>query len=113
MRSGENDNVEIRRREKGFADDFYTSWVWRRCAEDYKKKVGGLCERCRRKGEIAIAEQVHHKIRLTPENINKPEITLNWANLEALCLDCHKKEHRKKKRWTVDEDGNVTAQDPP
>ena len=105
--------MEIREREKGFADDFYTSWVWRRCAEDYKKKVGGLCERCRRKGEIAIAEQVHHKIRLTPENINKPEITLNWANLEALCLDCHKKEHRKQKRWTVDDDGNVTATDPP
>ena len=36
---------------------------------------------------------VHHKIALTPENINDPNITLNWENLELLCQDCHNKEH--------------------
>lgn len=24
---------------------------------------------------------------------NNPEITLNWNNLEALCLECHNREH--------------------
>ena len=113
MRSGENDSVGIRGREKTFADDFYTSAAWTRCARGYRRSVGGLCERCRKRGLIVPAEEVHHKIHLTPENINRPEIALNWRNLEALCKACHMKEHRKQKRWTVDEDGNVTAQDPP
>lgn len=36
---------------------------------------------------------VHHKTELTPENINDPEITLGWRNLELLCLECHNKAH--------------------
>ena len=56
---------------------------------------------------------MHHKIKLTPENINRPEVALNWRNLIALCKDCHLKEHRKEKRWTIDADGVVTLKDPP
>ena len=59
------------------------------------------------------ADEVHHKIHLTPENINRPEVALNWRNLIALCKDCHLKEHRKEKRWKVDDDGNVQLMDPP
>ena len=113
MRHEENDSVEIRGKEKGFADDFYTSAAWTRCARGYRRSVGGLCERCRKRGLVVPAEEVHHKIHLTPENINKPEIALNWRNLEALCKDCHMQQHRKQKRWTVDEEGNVTPTDPP
>lgn len=105
------DNVQKKR--KGFADSFYVSPEWIRCARGYRASVGGLCERCRERGLIVPAEEVHHKIHLTPENINRPEIALNWQNLIALCKDCHMKEHRKQKRWKVDEDGNVTAQGPP
>jgi 5-methylcytosine-specific restriction endonuclease McrA len=36
---------------------------------------------------------VHHKKHLTPDNIWDPDITLDWKNLEALCIDCHNKEH--------------------
>ena len=100
-------------REKGFADVFYSSQPWRKCAASYRRSVGNLCERCRKNGLIVPAEEVHHKIHLTPENINRPEVALNWANLVALCKDCHRKEHRKQKRWTVDSDGNVTPEDPP
>lgn len=75
--------------------------------------MGGLCERCRDRGLIVPCEEVHHKIKLTPENINRPEVALNWANLVALCKDCHMEVHRKQKRWTVDADGNVTPRDPP
>lgn len=48
----------------------------------------GICERCG-----APARIVHHREYITPENINDPDITLNWDNLEALCQDCHNKEH--------------------
>ena len=41
------------------------------------------------------------------------QVALNWRNLIALCKDCHMKEHRKEKRWEVDENGNVTPKDPP
>ena len=72
-----------------------------------------MCEECKKRGLIVPADEVHHKIKLTPENINRPEIALNWSNLVALCKDCHLKIHRKKKRWSVDENGVVTLRDPP
>ena len=111
MKMPYSDIVEEKR--KGFADEFYASARWKACARGYRRSVGGLCERCRKKGKITPAEEVHHKIKLTPENINKPEIALSWRNLIALCKDCHLKEHRKEKRWKVDADGNVTLEDPP
>ena len=105
--------MDIRGKGKGFADAFYVSRPWIRCARGYRRSVGGLCEECKKHGKITPAEEVHHKIKLTPENINRPEITLNWRNLIALCKDCHMKMHRSPKRWTVDENGNVSPQDPP
>ena len=105
--------MEIQQREKTFADEFYSSRPWRRCAAGYKRSVGDLCEECRKRGLIVPADEVHHKIHLTPENINRPEIAMNWRNLIALCKDCHMKAHRKEKRWSVDENGLVTPKDPP
>ena len=113
MKRGNNDNMDIRGKEKGFADDFYSSTAWVRSARGYRILVGGLCERCKCRGLIVPAEEVHHKIHLTPENINRPEIALNWRNLIALCKDCHMEMHRKEKRWKVDENGNVTPQESP
>lgn len=46
---------------------------------------------CRRCG--AAGSEVHHKIYLTPENINDPKVTLNPENLELLCRSCHQNEH--------------------
>jgi len=85
-----------------FAHDFYVSWAWIKCARAYKRSVNGLCERCRKVGLIVPGEEVHHKIRLTPENINDPKIALNWDNLECLCKACHMAEHDEK-RWRADE----------
>lgn len=92
--------------EKEFAYEFYKSWPWRKCRESYLASVGSLCERCLAKGLIVPATQVHHKIKLTPENMDDPAITLNHDNLEALCMDCHQAEH-KHIRWRCDEDGKV------
>ena len=71
-----------------FARAFYNSKEWQRCRAAYIEHVHGLCERCKRPGWI-----VHHKIYLTPENINDPDVSLNFDNLEYLCKDCHNMEH--------------------
>ena len=101
-----------------FAARFYNSPAWRSTRVNYLKKVGGLCERCMKKGLYVPAEIVHHKKWLTPENINDPRITLSFDNLEALCRQCHEEEHAEenslgrqmhsKKRYTVDKFGRVT-----
>ena len=74
------------------------------------KKVGGLCERCLKRGMINPAVVVHHRIHLTPENIRQEEIRTGEQNLEALCWACHEKEHKgRKRRYTIDSKGHVTA----
>lgn len=85
---------------------FYTSRAWRRCRDAYAASVSGLCERCLAKGLIVPGDEVHHKIRLTPENLSNPAIALNWDNLELLCSDCHQEEHRGT-RWRCDAMGRV------
>ena len=91
---------------ESFAKAFYKSWPWIKCARAYKASKGGLCERCWSKGLIVTGEEVHHKKRLTPENLNDPAIALNWDNLELLCRNCHIEEHHRK-RWRADELGHV------
>jgi 5-methylcytosine-specific restriction endonuclease McrA len=73
---------------KPWAESFYKSKAWQQCREAYFICRHGLCERCGRPGKI-----VHHKIYLTPQNINDPDISLNWDNLELVCHDCHNEEH--------------------
>jgi 5-methylcytosine-specific restriction endonuclease McrA len=93
---------------RDFAKTFYKSKAWQQCRASYLKSVGGLCERCLAKGLIKPAVMVHHKTYITPDNINDPNVTLNWNNLEALCQDCHTDEHQPgKKRYKVDEYGRI------
>ncbi len=73
---------------KAFAEKFYKSKAWRKCRDAFFVFKHGLCERCGDPGKI-----VHHRIELTPDNINDPDITLNWELLELTCQDCHNKEH--------------------
>ena len=73
---------------KPFAEKFYHSRAWRKCRNAYYVSQHGLCERCGNAGLI-----VHHIIELTPKNINDPNITLNWNNLELVCQACHNAEH--------------------
>jgi len=82
------------------------SWPWIKCARAFKKAKGGICERCAAKGLIVPGREVHHKIHLTPDNINDPKISLNWDNLELLCKDCHMLEHERV-RYRVDPMGHV------
>ena len=95
---------------KAWAEQFYNSDAWRACREGFSQSKGYLCERCSRPDNPDVAKIAHHKIYLTKENINNPYIALSWDNLEALCQDCHNKEHHRgerKKRYSFDANGNL------
>jgi hypothetical protein len=76
---------------KEWAIKFYDSKSWKDCRKAYIAYVFGLCEECGRAGYI-----LHHKIILTPTNINDPNITLNHNHLEYLCIGCHDTKHYRK-----------------
>ena len=92
-----------------FATSFYKSKQWKKCRKLYAASVGGLCEICWENGVVVPGEIVHHKIHLTPDNIDNPGITLNWDNLQLVCRDCHAKIHRgeQERRYIIDEIGRV------
>lgn len=95
---------------KDFAQGFYKNKAWQRCRDAYTASVGGLCEECLRENKITAGEIVHHKIHLTPDNINDPAVSLNWDNLELVCRSCHLKLHGNRKRYFVDPAGRVIPQ---
>lgn len=79
---------------------FYNSKAWKTTRELYKLEVNGICERCIKASppKVVPGMIVHHKIYLNKQNVNDIDITLNFNNLELLCLDCHNKEHFKTSR---------------
>ena len=97
---------------RDFAISFYHSKAWKQCRKGYiSHRIsidGGMCERCHKE----LGYIVHHKIWLTPQNINDSDITLNWSNLEYVGEKCHSKEHNGKYDITADglefdENGNL------
>ena len=91
-------------------NSFYSSGTWIACRDSYLKYVGGLCERCKKKGSYVPAVIVHHKEHLSPENFDDPSIVYGFDNLEALCLRCHNKEHfgrEIQRRFVIGEHGEV------
>lgn len=96
---------------KDFVENFYNRRAWHMCRASFiSERIeidGGMCQRCHdRPGYI-----VHHIVELTPENWQDPEIALNHANLEFLCLQCHNQEHDvfrpAPRKVFFDDDGNV------
>lgn len=94
---------------KPWAEAFYKSDTWRETSKQYIASVGGMCERCSTDIDPIPAKICHHRIYLTPRNVNDFDIALCWDNLEALCQTCHNREHNggKERRYAFDEDGNV------
>jgi 5-methylcytosine-specific restriction endonuclease McrA len=82
---------------KDFARSFYNSKRWVSTRNAFFKYRHGRCERCNKPGAI-----VHHKIRLTPNNISNPMIAVSFDNLELLCRVCHEKEHRPRENHAED-----------
>lgn len=115
---------------KEFARKFYSSKQWQDCRNGYAAMKGYLCENCLRNGIYKPGVIVHHLEELTPLNIHRPEVTLNYSNLELLCRECHKDIHgtggrwdavnekkrekkRKARRFLVGENGKIFANIPP
>lgn len=96
-----------------FAKAMYASKRWKKCREYIFNKYHGLCAECGRPGL-----EVHHKIFLTPKNINDPAIVYGEDNLVLLCRDCHYTVHTKRREsvsdglW-FDVDGNLINRDAP
>ena len=110
---------------KEYAKKFYSSKRWQDCRNGYAAMRGYLCENCLKHGIYKPGVIVHHVEEITPMNIENPEITLSWSNLELLCRDCHKdihgiggrwdevnarrkEERRLSKRYLIDADGKVS-----
>lgn len=101
-----------------FAKSFYKSRNWettqaycmsRPIYTSYGVVPPYMCELCFEHGLLKPAKVVHHKIHLSPENINDPKISLDPANLQRLCQDCHALVHSKRTepiRCSFDENGN-------
>lgn len=93
---------------RAFTNNFYGTKKWKECRNAFFIAKNGLCERCLARGKYTPAEIAHHIVPLSPENINDPNITLNWSNLQALCRDCHAEVHDKANaRYKLDELGRV------
>jgi len=76
-----------------FAKNFYNSNNWKKVRKSFIKlrmgMDGGMCQECHeRPGEI-----VHHRVWLTPDNIDDANVTLSYSNLEYVCHACHDKIH--------------------
>lgn len=80
-------NKNIMARE--FSKSFYRSKEWQVTRDYVLKRDNYLCVNCAKP-----AEEVHHIIHLTPQNILDPAITMNPDNLISLCRDCHFEQHR-------------------
>jgi hypothetical protein len=90
---------------KSFSKAFYNSKQWQQCRTAYISSVYGLCAMCDNEPGLIV----HHKIALNSQNINNPDITLNFDNLTLLCLKHHNEIHGKQieKRYMFDKNGDV------
>ncbi len=99
---------------KPFSKAFYESRQWRKVSKAYALSQHYVCERCHNRSLLGKSDAearfiVHHKIPLTPENINDPAIAYGWDNLELLCQACHNIVHSQglDREAVFDADGNV------
>ena len=96
---------------------FYASKKWKKERELYRK-ANPFCERCLARGIYKPTEIVHHREYLDDTKAKDAKVALNFANLEALCFECHNKEHhnganRPKKKRFYFQDGELVLRDLP
>ena len=87
---------------------FYHSQRWRKISRLYMAAQNYVCERCGGVGEIC-----HHRKHLTPENVSDFAVSLDFSNLECLCMTCHNREHFStgaEREVIFDAEGNAVAE---
>lgn len=77
-----------------WAAALYKSKAWREFRMALIQQRGPICARCGKNCLLDSSELIaHHKIALTPDNVQDVTVTLNPDNVELICFDCHNKEH--------------------
>lgn len=71
----------------------YMSARWQRLRVAYLAEHP-LCEMCLANGITREAEDVHHHISVSAD----PSRAYDWANLCAICKECHGREHAMRQR---------------
>ena len=94
---------------------FYRGKAWKDCRRSFiGERVaidGGMCQKCGQE----LGYIVHHRERLTPENINDPDVSLNHKKLEYVCHRCHQSIDsggREPDRYYFDVDGQIVPLPP-
>jgi len=74
----------------------YNTNTWRKIRLQFLMQ-NPLCGRCLKLDKINSAVDVHHIIPISTVDtiIEKRTLGFDWNNLESLCIECHKKEHKK------------------
>ena len=91
-----------------WAASFYKSQAWKHLRANIIRRDHYLCQDCLKSNRFTPADEVHHIIELTPENISDESISLNPGNLVSLCRSCHQRRHTSHpRRYIVDELGRV------
>lgn len=101
---------------KKFAEKLYKSTAWQQVRDAAWRRDRCLCQDCLKRGRVVPAEEVHHIIPVTADNIDDATVTLNLNNLVSLCKECHKARHSKKtveRRYKITSSGNVVARNEP
>ena len=61
---------------------------WTRLSRQFRA-ANPLCERCAAEGTTTVADLVHHKVPVE----ERPDLRLDWNNLESICRTHHAREH--------------------
>lgn len=84
--------------------EFYNTKAWKQNRRAYALSRNCICERCGRPVYVSGINEtlpkekrlryvVHHKTYLNETNFTVDSVSLDWNNLELLCIDCHNIEH--------------------
>ena len=94
---------------KEFAKQFYASKEWKATRKAILRRDLYTCADC-----MGRANEVHHKIELTPENIRNDLIRVGADNLMSLCHRCHTQRTLRNLDTDIgyyfDEDGQIVRQ---
>ena len=88
----------------------YKCTRWKKTRIEKLQQTNYFCERCIKQGIYNSAKIVHHKEYINNLNYIDDDIFYKLDNLEALCQECHNKEHFSTEEdtdYVFDEDGNV------
>lgn len=69
-------------------DRFYHSTAWKKARASFIQQKNGICDVCGKRGNL-----VHHIKPMNEENVDDPEIALNFDNYQLLCIECHNRIH--------------------